>query len=132
MVELAITLSILLLILLVIAEFSIALYDKAVLTNASREGARRGIVAQYPRVSDSEIRDVVKKYAKDYLVTFGPDILGDEDINIDPPDPKTGVVFGDELKITVTYQYKFLVLSRLVAAITGPITLNAITVMKFE
>ena len=49
-VEFAIVLPVLLLILMGIIEFSFVLYDKAVLTNASREGARAGIVSQNPRL----------------------------------------------------------------------------------
>jgi hypothetical protein len=43
-VEFALILPLLLLMLFLIIEFSIILYDKAVITNASREGARHGIV----------------------------------------------------------------------------------------
>ena len=44
MVELAIILPILLIVLFGLIEFGFILYDKAVITNASREGARQGIV----------------------------------------------------------------------------------------
>ena len=42
--EFAIILPVLLLLTCGIIEFSVALYDKAMITNASREGARAGIV----------------------------------------------------------------------------------------
>jgi Flp pilus assembly protein TadG len=136
MVELAIILPILFIILFGIAELAIALYDKAVLTNASREGARLGIVAQsrdpvtdIPAIN-ARIRDHVKKYAKDWLITFGadPDILGDGNIDI----VWAGYQFGDNLKVSVNYRYDFLVLSRLISALGADITLNATTVMKLE
>ncbi len=127
MVELVIVLQILLIVLFGIGELSIALYDKAVLTNASREGARAGIV-QDPRKTDGEIKGVVKYYAKSHLITFGADILGDEDITI----TREGSSFGSDLTVSVNYNYDFLVLSRLVSALVGPITLNATTVMKLE
>jgi Flp pilus assembly protein TadG len=132
MVELAIVLPILLIVLFAIAEISIALYDKAVLTNASREGARAGIVAQNPRVDDDRICQIVTDYAASYLVTFGGDNLTCDDIIITPSDPRVGILFGTDLQVSVTYQYDFLVLSRLLTALVGPITLNATTVMKFE
>ena len=44
MVELAIILPILLLVLFAIIEFGLIMYNKAMITNASREGARTGIV----------------------------------------------------------------------------------------
>jgi Flp pilus assembly protein TadG len=136
MVELAIILPILFIILFGIAELAIALYDKAVLTNASREGARLGIVAQsrdpvtdIPAIN-ARIRDHVKKYAKDWLITFGadPDILGDGNIDI----VWAGYQFGDNLKVSVNYRYDFLLLSRLISALGADITLNATTVMKLE
>jgi len=133
MVELAIVLQILLIVLFAIGELGIALYDKAMLTNATREGARAGIVAQDPRVTDGEIKSVVKKYlqdesGKDYLITFGADILGDEDITI----TKAGSSFGSDLTVSVNYRYDSLVLSRLISTLGGDITLNATTVMKLE
>ena len=131
LVEFTIVAVLLLILLFGIIEFSIALYDKAVLTNASREGARAGIVAQNPRVTNGEIKEVVKKYAKDWLITFGADILGDDNITI-APETRDGLPFGTDLKVTVNYSYDFLVLSKLVSAITGPILLNATTVMKLE
>ena len=128
MVELAIVLPILLIVLFAIGEISIALYDKAVLTNASREGTRAGIVAQTPRVTDAAIRQVVRDYATAYLITFGSAILGNADILI----TRAGSTFGSNLTVSVNYRYDYLVLSRLINALIGPITLNATTVMKLE
>jgi Flp pilus assembly protein TadG len=135
MVELAIILPILFLILFAIAELAIALYDKAVLTNASREGARAGIVAQTPRVSDQTIRQIVRDYAATYLVTFGADTLQDDDHIIITRTDTTGdgaIDFGDNLTVSVNFRYDFLILSRLISALGADITLNATTVMKFE
>jgi hypothetical protein len=132
MIELALVLPLLMIMLFAIIEFSIALYDKAVLTNASREGARAGIVAGSSRVTDDRIRQVVRNYAATYLITFGGDTLGDEDIPITPPAPRDGLPFGTDLRVSVTYRYEFLVLSRLITSLVGPISLNATTVMKLE
>jgi Flp pilus assembly protein TadG len=128
MVELAFVMLILLTVLFAIGELGIALYDKAVLTNASREGARAGIVAQTPRVTDGVIKGVVTKYATDYLITFGADILGDEDITV----TRTGSSFGSDLTVSVNYRYDFLVISRLMTTLGADMTLNATTVMKQE
>jgi len=67
-VEFAIVLPLLILVLFGIIEFSLILYDKAMLTNASREGARAGIVTA-PRVTPGEIDGIVKKYCQNHLVT---------------------------------------------------------------
>jgi Flp pilus assembly protein TadG len=54
-IEFALILPILLLLLLGTIDGSLALYDKAVITNASREGARAGIVARNPKLTDAEL-----------------------------------------------------------------------------
>jgi Flp pilus assembly protein TadG len=131
MVELAIILPILFIILFGIFELAIALYDKAVLTNASREGARAGIVSRPPleKLTEQEIKDVVKKYTDVYLIAFREDKkLKDRDITV------TGAGSASllPLKVEVNYTFDFLVLSRLISALGGHITLNATTVMKME
>ena len=122
-----------LLILLLVGfiEFSLILYDKAVMTNASREGARAGIVAQSPKVNDSSIRNVVKNYCRTYLITFGSDTIEDGDITI-VPSPRDGLPFGTDLTVTATYRYDFLALPRFMTASLGPINLVARTTMRME
>ena len=51
-------------------EFGTAMYDKAVITNASREGARFGIVATSPRKTNGEIQGIVSNYSKRYLINY--------------------------------------------------------------
>ncbi len=130
-VEFAIVLPLLLLILMGIIEFSFVLYDKAVLTNASREGARAGIVSQNPRVDDPTIRGIVKNYCKTFLITFGADTLEDTHIAISPAS-RDGLPFGTDLTVTVNYRYDFLVLPSFMGTVLGPINLAAQTVMKLE
>jgi Flp pilus assembly protein TadG len=145
-VEFAIILPVLILILFGIIEFSLLLFNKQIITNATREGARFGIVARAPRYSNQDIRDQIKNYAQDHLITFGSDTLDDNDIVIATPDdgddtngacvcsnpnPATDercLTFGCDLKITVTYNYDFLVLSQFL----GQIPLEAVSVMKME
>jgi Flp pilus assembly protein TadG len=129
-VEFAIILPLLLVLLFGIIEFGIILYDKAVITNASREGARAGIVSQDPRVSDSEIKQVVKNYCQSYLVTFGSDAIDDAHIAITPAN-RDGLPFGSDLTVTVNYRYDFIVLPNFVSAIL-PVQMQATTVMKLE
>jgi Flp pilus assembly protein TadG len=70
-IEFALILPVLVLLILGIIEFSVALYDKAVITNASREGARAGIVFRDPPVTDGEIVGVVTSYCQNRMITFG-------------------------------------------------------------
>ena len=70
-VEFALILPILLMVLLGIIEMSLALYDKAIITNASREGARAGIVLSSPKMTEAQIRDVVLTYTNGALLSLG-------------------------------------------------------------
>ena len=130
-VEFAIVLPLLFLILMGIIEFSLVLYDKAILTNASREGARAGIVSQSPKVTDAQIRTIVKNYCQSFLITFGSDTLQDADILVSPA-MRDGLPFGSDLTVTLNYRYDFLVLPSFMTTAMGPINLVAQTVMKLE
>lgn len=145
LVEFALILPILIMLIMGIIEFSLLLYDKAVITNASREGARFGIVFRTDRpVANSggygdavtarsgEIEDVVETYCGTNLVTFGED---------------TEIVFNlpngpcensnENLIVDVSYRYDFLVFPNILNALFGGVfpdglTLNARTVMRCE
>ena len=122
-VEFAIILPLLLMLLFGIIEFGIILYDKAMITNASREGARAGIVFVDPGViSDEEIENVVNNYCSGHLITFGEDSsIG---INITRA--------GENLTVNVTYTYDFLVLPDFFTGIIENINLSAQTIMRME
>ena len=76
-VEFALVLPVLLLLILAIIELSFFLFNRAVITNAAREGARAGIVQRSPsegRVPFSEIEDKGQELllqSLDYV--WGPD-----------------------------------------------------------
>jgi len=103
-VEFLFVLPILLFFLFGIVEFGLLLYNKAMITNASREGARVGITYT-PKASVTDIENRVKAYCKENLmITF--DSTPSEP-KLDPP-PVPCVNTGDELKVTVIYTYDFL------------------------
>src|SRR5689334_13284106 len=70
-VEFALLLPLLLAITFGIVEFAIALYDKAVITNASREAARAGIVYAVPQPTNAQISTVATNYCQNYLISLG-------------------------------------------------------------
>jgi Flp pilus assembly protein TadG len=125
-VEFAIVLPILVLLVFGIIEFSVALYDKAMITNASREGARSGIVFRVPSVTDEEIIYVVNNYLGSSLITFGAPIAANTTVT------RIGYNPGDELKVTVNYIYTFLIVPSFVASLGGGINMAAETVMRME
>jgi Flp pilus assembly protein TadG len=132
-VEFAIVLPLLVVFVFGIIEFGLVLYDKAVVTNASREGARAGIVFQPdPRVDEAEIRNIVNNYCSSWLVSFGTS-----------PGPTVTVPSGicanagDELAVNVAYQYDFLLIPDFLAAffsgtMPGSIDVSAETRMRCE
>ncbi len=120
--EFAIVLPVLVLLLFGTIEFGLLLYNQQVITNASREGARFGIVAQSPRQTPQAIAGVVTSYCGGNLITFGN--AAGPNVAVTP-----GTTFGTDLAVLVTYNYDFLVLSNLGF---GQQVLRARTVMKME
>jgi hypothetical protein len=156
-VEFAFVLPLLLIFVFGIIEFSILFYNKAMMTNASREGARAGIVFVTDPDPDNgvywtwgDVKDVVNKkvadYCKNYLITFG---AGGNDPNIaikerlddgtfidltDTEEPEA----GDSLAIILSYHYDFLIFPTVLSVFFGGSTLvdgvplSANTVMRME
>jgi len=122
-IETALLLPLLVMLIFGMIEFGLLLYNRQVLTNASREGARAGIVQHTPRVPDGEIINVVDQYCADRLVTFGSAVAPSTNIT------REGDAFGDDLTVSVSYDYSFLVMTNFGF---GPITLLAETVMRME
>jgi TadE-like protein len=124
-VEFALVLPMLLMMLFLIIEFSIALYDKAVITNASREGARSGIVMGTPRPTTGAILSTVNDYCASNLISFGPSAP-------DTEVPAACVNPGDILTVRVRYTYNFLVLPNFLGGVGTGLTLTGNTVMRCE
>jgi Flp pilus assembly protein TadG len=135
-IEFALLLPLLLLILFGIIEFSILFYNKAMITNASREGARYGITfitapgaTQGTHPTEALIIAKVNDYLTDdaantMLITFGTEIIG-----ITAPNANTGA--GSDLTVTVTYDYDFLILPSFADQLAN-FQLSAETVMRLE
>ena len=115
------------LILFGIMEFGLIMYNQAVITNASREGARYGIVSRAPRYTSAEIVAYVSQDYSDRPITFGT-----RDFRVIPQLPAS-TIFGQDLIVDVTWQYDFLVLPNFSSgALANLLTLRARTVMKYE
>jgi Flp pilus assembly protein TadG len=131
-VEFALLLPILAVLLFGTVEFGTILYDKAVVTNASREGARFGAVFRETgqEITCGDINNVVLNYTSDHLISLGGAS------SVDPPTyPALGGCnpeSGQELTVNVSYDYQFLVLPNLITDLIGPITLEGETTMIKE
>jgi Flp pilus assembly protein TadG len=126
-IEFAIVLPVLLALLFGIVELSVLFYDKAVITNASREGARAGIAFAPTPLDDIGIAGVVTTYCASNLITFGSATAATTTVSRGGSGSA-----GDPLTVTVNYPYQFLVLPNFVTALTGPVDLQAVTVMRME
>jgi Flp pilus assembly protein TadG len=125
-VEFCVILPLLLILLVGTIEFCIVMYDEAVITNASREGARAGIVSQIPPVPVSQIQSVVSNYCTNHLISFGTNT---------PVTTVKGYTLwaapSIPLTVTVSYTYSFLVLPNFLKS-GRQLTLTAKTTMYYE
>ena len=124
LLEFALVTPLLLVIVFGVADVSLALFDKAVITNASREGARTGMTFRVPRPDNTEIAAVVTNYCAARLVNFATSAPVTSV-------SRTGQNSGDRLTVTVTYRYNYAVLSRLIPGL-GALDLVATTVVRME
>jgi len=131
LVEFALVLPLLLILVMGIIEVGLVIYDKAVITNACREGARAGIVFRDPRLGLGEIQTVVQNYASAYLVTFGTTPLPTVEWLWDDLDSNNVRSSGDRLTVTVRYQYDYLMLGNFIPGI-GTLNLQSTSVMRYE
>ncbi|HSF68296.1 MAG TPA: TadE/TadG family type IV pilus assembly protein [Nitrospiraceae bacterium] len=122
--EFALLLPVLLTILFGIIEFGMIMYGREVVTNATREGARAGIVQGPPKRTVSEITAI----ASNYLTATG----------INPADVTftvtgAGLVSPNTLTVNATYLYQFLIpYIPTVVGIPNPLTITTQTVMRHE
>ena len=132
-VETAIIFILLMMFIFGIIEFGLLLFDKHILTNASREGARAGIVVGLNRSDDQHLTvagNEASGFCAAYLVGFGSSpgsltiatALTDSDGNGSPSR-------GDALTVSLKYSYNFLFLSALEL---GPVQLEAVSTMQLE
>jgi hypothetical protein len=141
-IEFALVLPVLILLLLGIVEFGTLFYDKAMITNASREGAREGIAYVWDDIdcgslchpTDGQIIQVVNDYlgisasGSSLLISYGSssNVITD----VERPD---GDAAGGILRVNVSYNYGWLLLPNFVTDLTvGPFNLTATTEMRLE
>lgn len=120
-VELAICLPILILLVCGSIEFGLLFYNQQVITNASREGVRAGIVAG---TGNADIIQIVENYCIGKLINLnGANELQADAVTVSAPD------VDNDLFVSVSYNYDFLF-----GGILGfnQKTLSAQTIMRME
>ena len=145
-VELAILLPFLVVLVFGIIEVGLLLYNQQVITNASREGARAAIIGDCDhRLTDDEIGQIVTDYCidpndttKKRLITFNT--TNDPPSTIVAPSPSactpspggSGLTVGNDVTVTATYNYTFLVPSLLGFGPTKQIRAKTVMTMMSE
>ena len=127
-VEFGLIAPIVLLVLFGIFEFGTAFWRKQILTSAVREGARKGVVATNPRVTE----DAIKTAVKDYLTGVGWD-SSSATVTV----TGAGGNAGTSLTVSATYPTSLQVLSHMMPGTfsvnsSGNVTLTATVVMQME
>jgi Flp pilus assembly protein TadG len=120
-VEFAILLPVLMLILFGTIEFGMVMYSREILTNASREGARAGIVQQTPKLTQGQIEGVVTNYLTN---------TGIDPANVTVSVAGAGGVFPNNLTVSTSYPYQFFAPG--ILGLGNSITLTTQTVMRHE
>jgi hypothetical protein len=139
-VEFALLLLPLVLIVFGIIEFGLIMYNQQMLTNASREGARMGIIYRSPRPGATEIQTKVDNYLKDssgnyLLVSFQSGVIPQFPAPSSPylTQCPTPCPVGTEcyLSVVVTYDYHPLILQGF-GLVANPLHQKGETVMRCE
>ena len=139
-VEMALILPVLCLLIFGMVDFALLLYDKAMITNASREGARLGVVYRvsgpgaYSPPTNAEITSRVHQYLQD---TSGSGLLisfpgASSTVNVVPNDGCQTIGSGNPLLVTVTFTYKFLMLRNFLPGLVNPFNIQGNTSMVCE
>ncbi len=108
-------------------EFATGLYDKAIVTNASREAARAGVVLKSPALTSAQIKQVATNYCQNRLVTYGAAASCTFPAAVTPC-----ASTGSQLTVQVAYTFNGLLLGPLLRPFTGPLTIHANTTMLCE
>lgn len=134
LVEFAIVLPLLVVLVIGIVEFGLLCYNKHVIANASREGARAAIVAGVDFLDDATIRTIVKNYCNPRLLDFSGNTIDNDDIDLTDGDGnavvRSTLGFGDDFAVTIEYDYGFLIPS--LFSLGNTTTITAKTLMKME
>ena len=124
-VEFALVLPVLLFVVFGIVDFGLAIFNKAIVTNAAREAARAGIVFAPTRPDETAIAQVARDYCLQNMVTFGDENTPAVTVNGE------GGSSGSELEVIVTYRYGWLVMPGFLPLGTD-IEIRARSVMRME
>jgi Flp pilus assembly protein TadG len=139
-VEFAIVLNLLILLIMGMLEFGLAFSMRQVIINASREGARYGIVYKVDAAGDRIAPANLTPSIHDWVLSSSSGGLGLTSIlpaNANPAVTVSGTgatsgQTGSNLSVTVTCEYPFWLMDRLLPILGEKLQLTATTVMRVE
>jgi Flp pilus assembly protein TadG len=119
-IEFALVLPLYLLAIDGVMEFSLVLYDQAIVLNAAREAVRAGIVVSAPKLDNAGIAAVAQQYAASYLVSFDSAHHVTVVVN-----QTAGGTYKTPLSVSVAFTYTSLLAGSVLSAIQLPIVLSS-------
>ncbi len=119
-IEFALVLPLYLLAIDGVMEFSLVLYDQAIVLNAAREAVRAGIVVSDPKLVDAAIAAVAQSYAASYLVSFDSAHSVTVVVN-----QTAGGAYQTPLSVSAAFTYTSLLAGSVLSAIQLPIVLSS-------
>jgi len=139
-VEFALVFPLFIVLIFLIIEFSIVLYDKALVTHAAREAIRSCSVLDLDESgdpvtpTDQAITNAVYKYLGfnsetngSILITLGGEGPVAPDINLGPIGGR-----GESISVTVSFPYTFLMIPNFIPGLPNPLTLSSTATMRRE
>jgi Flp pilus assembly protein TadG len=120
-VEFALVLSVLLMIIMGMIDFGHAFFLRQIVTNASREGARAGVV--FPHTDATVIQGNVETAVQKYWPLTDP-----PQVTVAPGTRLT----GDPLTVTVTFTKTWWIINSFVPGMTDSTQIQVPTVMRYE
>jgi Flp pilus assembly protein TadG len=125
-VELALLLPLLFMILFGIIEFGVVIYDLQIITNASRNAVRSGIVASTPREPVATFEAVATGIC-DNLISFHA-----ASCSVSQTGYSSTATSGTTLTVTVSYPYSFLILPVFASLVPASLAMASSTSMLYE
>ena len=119
-IEFALVLPLYLLVIDGVMEFSLVLYDQAIVLNAAREAVRAGVVVSDPKLSNAAIAAVAQTYAVRYLLSFDNAHAVTVAVN-----QTAGGAYQTPLTVSVAFTYTSLLAGSFLAAIQLPVVLSS-------
>lgn len=131
-VEFALILPLLIVVLFGIVDFGLMIYNKAMITNAAREGARAGIVLRNPPMPIEEVKTIAGNYCSKTLIKL---VGKNEGCNVTVQVIAPAAPYDrNRLSVAVDYTYDGPITS-LIGLVGGSLQLgkmNSVAVMLYE